>query len=79
MSTNSKEEEVNKIITEVCHYLQSQDRNGSYLEILDELKSGELTKERAVDELKTILSRLIMEYGNSMDKKMYSKLTEIKV
>lgn len=61
----------------VISYLQTNDKNGSYYEILEEIENGELTIENAKDECIQILSQWQNENLAPTDIEEYNRMQKL--
>lgn len=66
-----------KNLIKAIKYLQVNDSNGTYVDILEEIENGELTIEEGKAECISILERWQEENLGSTDKKEYNKIQEL--
>lgn len=52
----------NQRLENICTMLQNNDKDGFYIDLLEEYQDGLLTYSDAIKELKEIVTRLIVEY-----------------
>lgn len=69
---------LNEVIKNTCKALQEEDRNGLYMDLLDEMNGNHMTVKEVYGELARTLKTLVTEYNDSYYTGLYERLVQAK-